>query len=164
MPNVYLSKLASGLLTRNGRPSKRTWNVIIALYFLIIIAFLGCLTMQVASFHMRTHVEYVYVESDGSVLVTDSDMLNIKQPEKATELSHVLHAGDIICVQVSQISGEVLSIYESDQLVYCSDGPDISACICMSAFTIGFGIFFAVVINKKNPKRRFRKIQRKFLG
>ena len=161
MSNVHLSKLISGLMTRNGRPSRKSWNIFIALYLLLIIAIWAHIATEILAFHVRSCAEYVYEGSDGAVILTDSAILPI---EETSDLQGVLHPGDVICVYSSRISGEVIEIYKANELIYKADTHDIVAVVIGVAFSVGFGIFFLFVINKKNPGKRLRKIQREFIG
>lgn len=164
MYNLKLAKLIATLFTQNGRPSRKMWNIIIFFYFLFVAGFLYYLSIQIVSYYSLIETEYIFIELDEHSLITATQIFNIEPNKSSTKFFQSLHSGDVIRIQTSCISGEIIEIYKSNQLVYKASGPELSACIAMAILTISVGVFFLVIVNTKKAGKRLRKIQRKLIG
>jgi uncharacterized membrane protein len=112
---MWYIKLASlvGSSMKKRRQSQKELTIFLIIYFLVVIAFALLMFYQIIHRHSVKEITDVYYGYNGVVLLTESERFHIEninssQAEKLSSLS----PGDIIQIQTSSISGNVVQIVQ----------------------------------------------------
>ena len=166
--NTYFAKLVAGLVGKKF-PSKTGTVILLVIWFGVLLFFVVLATMQTVDYYNGEVAEYTYLYCDGFNLTTDTrtihvDPNNEEDAEKIREAFAAVSPGEKLRIRTSAYSNEVIEVYRGDQRIYQSVAPQIMAMVAMVIFMLIPAIMLIVIINMKHPSKRWRKIQREFIG
>ena len=165
---MKLAKLAAGLVGKKF-PSKTGTIILLCFWFGALFFFMAIATMQTVDYYGGEVAEYTYLYCDGFTLATETrtihvDPNNEEDAKKIREVFSAVSPGERLRVRTSSHTNQVIEVYRDEQRIYQSAGPQIAAMVFMVIFMLIPGILLLVIINMKHPSKRWRKIQREFIG
>lgn len=166
--NIHLAKLVAGL-ARKKFPSKTGTVILLVFWFSAWLFVMVLAIMQTVDYYGGKTAEYTYLYCDGFNLATETRIIyidpnNKEEAQQIREVFSTVSTGERLRVRTSAYSNEVIEVYRNHQLIYRSDAPQIVTILFIVIFMLIPAILLTVIINMKHPSKRWRKIQREFIG
>ena len=166
--NMHLAKLVAGFVGKKF-PSKTGTVILLVIWFAAFLLLIALAVMQTVDYYGGEAAEYTYLYCDGFNLATETRTIRIgsnneEDVEKIREAFANVSPGESLRVRTSAYSNEVIEVYRNHQLIYQSVAPQIGAMVFLVIFMLAPAILLIVIINMKHPSKRWRKIQKEFIG
>lgn len=166
--HMHLAKLVAGLVGKKF-PSKTGTVILLAFWFSAWLFLMVLAIMKTVDYYVGETAEYTYLYCDGFNLTTETrtihvDPNNEEDVQQIREAFSAVSPGERLRVRTSAYSNEVIEVYRDDQLIYRSVAPQIVPILFIVIFMLAPAVLLTVIINMKHPSKRWRKIQREFIG
>ena len=169
MRNTYLPRALASLVAGQKRP-KVFWNIFLcfaAAFFLSMLV--ATIYFNVDDYNTR-FVKQTFQKIDEEQFICAEATYEIPNSsygdkQKVNNFLNEVNSGDVIFVEVSNVSGKMKSVQINGKEVYQNVGGIFAyifmyiACIAF----VGMYIFSLVIINKKNLPKKLRKLRNEIM-